>query len=818
MWYGIHVEIATVVLVVGALLAAWWAGAPDNPETEPPGELERWGAREFVGLGVAVLGTGVFAYAVFQLFRAWDRSFDWAAPLLVVGVALSSVGLGWLDRHWRRAHRREPWSAAEVGGVLAVLALATFLRFYRLDFFPPVDGFVAIEEAQSGQGTWDIYARGVRPWEFLLDRWLPVPFFHWFGVDLIPLRTPFILVSILTVAATYVLLRHLVSWRAALFATFLLAVAHWHLHYARLAHAVFPTTLLSVIAWTLLVRQAQTGGLRLYPWIGFLCGYSLYAYAGYRGIPIIAFFFLLAQWTRAFAAWRRAGGAMRRMARRQLLLVTSGIALVGAYMAGPAVVLVDRLRHNPMYFFEAYIRSYNNKEYYTPDWGSWLYKRWLRQIETARIFHHRGDTEQAYNLPGEPMLDPATGVLFTAALFFCLLYWRRRFQGFFAFAFLLLLFLGATLTQTLVVARLQIIVPLAFVLIGFFADRVGSLARTAGSPWFRRLVGAGALAVAGAALAYNWEEYFGRMMHSPVVRAVYRNYYTTAIVYLRALPDNAFLYLLSDMHNFFQPSDYAWWRGERVPGKVSSDLYPLLAGTAGPWNGRELHVLIQRPFEQPDLAELLQDFLPGTQCQPVQHPEGYPHLDQMACVIREQKPAKPVRTTLRARYFAEQNEQPFLERNEPAISWGLVPDACSIIGAPDTHRCKVEWEGSFVVPQGDDWELALEARNATVRGELDGQALALTSGVPIEGYLLGGLMTAERRKIAAGEHRLRLETTFDSDTDLGVRVRLRQGAGPWRLLRFDLPPRESASGPASDLRMQRPGGAEGEAQPEEERP
>lgn len=803
-----HVELATWVLVIGALLAAWWAGAPDNPQTVAVGEFEGWGAREYLGLLVGILGASLFAYASFQLFVSWDRSFDWAAPLLVLGVAVSSFGLALLDRHWRRSLVREPWSVGEAVCLLGVMALATFLRFYRLDFFPPTDGFVAIEEAQSGQGAWAIYAHGVRPWEFLLDRWMPVPFFHWLGVDLIPLRIPFILTSCLTVAVTYVLLRRLVSWRAALFATFLLSVAHWHLHYARLAHAVFPTTVLSVVVWLLLIVQAQSGGLRFYPWIGFLCGYSLYAYAAYRGIPLIAFFFLAAQTTRALMSWFSARGEMRRIARRHLLLVGAGVALVGAYLAGPGVVLIGRLRHNPMYFFEAYIRSYNNKEYYTSDWGSWLQKRWLRQVETARIFHHWGDAEQAYNLPGEPMLDPATGVLFTAGLFFCLLYWRRRFQGFFAFAFLLLLFLGATLTQTLVVARLQIIVPLAFVLIGFFADRVWSLVLATGSAWVRRLVGLGAVGVAAAALGYNWEEYFGRTMHSPVVRAVYRNYYTTAIVYFRSMPEQSFLYFVSDMHNFFQPSDYAWWRGDRLPGKVSSDLYPLLVGETGPWGGREVHVLIQRPFEQPDLAELLQTFLPATECRTIRHPEGYPHLDQMACVIRDLKPERLMSTTLRARYFAVLDNRLLLERGEPAISWGLVPDTCSVFGGANAQRCRVEWEGSFVVPDGADWELAIEARNATVRGELDGKALTLSAGVPIEGYLLGGLMEAERRKVTPGQHQLRLQASFNADTDLGVRVRLRQGGGPWRLVRFDSPDAGSPSEQAAEDHVQT-GGDEG---------
>ncbi len=776
-------QVGTWLLVLGSLVAAIVVGGPQAGALHGSAEEVRKIRSRFLTLaaiGILAPGFVAYAFATWGLYVAWRVNFDWAAPLMVGGVALTSIGLGMLDRAWRRSGSGTPVTRAEVFLVLAVLAFGSFLRFYRIDYFPPTDGFVAIEEPQSGQGAWVIMTEGVRPWEFLLDRWMPVPFFHWLGISILALRIPFVIVSCLTLLATYILVRELVRWPAALLATCLLAVSHWHLHYARLAHNIFPTTLLSVLVWWLCVRQARTGGLRLYPWIGFWSGYSLYAYAGYRGIPAVVGVFLLGYTVHLW--WRRNEAPMLRQAWR---LHLAGMVLFGVFLAGPVVVLVNQLRSDPAYFLEAFYRSYANKQYYVSDWPTWLRLRWERMVETSRIFHHVGDWEQAYNLPQEPMLDPVSGVLFTTALFFCLFYPRRKFQGFFAFAFLFLLLAGALLTQTLVVARLQIVVPLVFVLIALWTDRLWELAREARRWWLSGLWNATSVVAVAAATLLNWEVYFGQIIHSPVMRAVYRNYYTTAITFLHSLSENAYALLLSDMRNLFMPNDYAWWRGNRVPGGVTTDIYPLLAGEDGPWVGRSLHLLIQRPFEQQEIAELVRALLPGTTCEWIRHPEGYPHLDQVACAIEGGRRPQPLRTTLRARYFRPESDQLFLERNEPVISWALFPEACSRWHQPDRPGCTVEWEGTFTLPGEAQHEVAVEARNAHVEGSIDDLKFTADRAVPIEGYVLGGDMRAARLVLGPGTHRIWLRARpLEGEGDLGVRLRRKDRVMGWQFIFF----------------------------------
>jgi hypothetical protein len=776
-WYIAHKlswDQATAALVLGALLVALLLGrpAPLSATAEAPGRRVPFGWRDLLGGVLVAAGMSLLAYASYWLLINWTPVFDWAAPAMVAGVASWSFGLALIDRRWRNPSSGPPVTRWEIGLLLAVLAFGFFLRFYRYDFFPPNDGFVAIEEPQSGMGAWDIMFRGSRPWEFLLDRWMPLPFFHYLGITITALRIPFTIVSGLTLLATYLLARQLVSPPSALFGTLLLAMARWHLNYARLAHAVFPGTLVVIVIYALCVRQHKRGGLALYPWIGFWTGYTLYCYAGYRGTPVIVGVFLLVRFVVALRDWRRSAAQQSQpLARRRVALQAIGMLLAALALAAPLTVLAGRLKDNPAYFLEAANRSYQNKLYYTDDWDSWIRARIQRQIDTAKIFLHFGDSEQAYNLPGEPMLDPVSGVLFFIALFYCLLRWRHRLQGFVVFTFLFVLIAGATLTQTLVVCRMQGVVPLIFVLIAFAADRFIALTTARFGRRIEPVLVALAAAVASAALWFNYEAYFQRTMHSTVVRQIYRNYYTTGIVYLHAMPANGYMVFVSDMNNLFNPNDYSWWRGDQVPGSVTADLLPILNGKPGAWNGRELHILIQEPFERVDLMQLIHERFPDADCHVVPPPEGFLHLIQTACILRSQQPQGVRPASLHARYFRADTGAPVMERDEPVISWGTVPDVCEYWGNRGLYECRVEWEGDFAVAESEELDILGETRQAELSMTVDGEPVTLPM------------------KLSAGIHKLRAEARFRNFVDIGVRVKWRKaGAEQAQLLRFEVAP------------------------------
>ncbi len=755
-WYiahGLRWSEATPLLVVGALVAAVLLGSPDEDAApEDIGALAL--TRRPVWLVVAVAGFGVFAFAVYQLCINWARNFDSFAPVVPLGLAVWTSGLV-LWESPQRPHRvglsMPRW---EVVLFLAVVALGFFLRFYRFPEFPPPDGFCAIEEPQAGQIPYLMQHEHYRPWEFLGDRWLGVAAFDLMGRTITAVRIPFIIVSGLTVIALYLLLRQLVSRPAALFATALFATARWHLIYARYAHNIFAPTLVVVIIYYLCVRAHKGARLALYPWLGFLSAYTLYTYAGYRGTTaFVALFFVIS----LFVNWR----AVRTLiapqahaaARRRLNREVAGLSLAAVGFAGALLPLAFQLRTNPTFFFEAAVRATDDPTYYSPDRARFIEQVINRARATAMIFNHQGDSVATFNLPDRPMLDPISGVLFTMGLAYCLIQGRRRFQGYFAFTFLLLLFMGSIFVHNFDVRRLQGIIPLIFVLVAFFVDRLWQVVTRRFGRGIRPLLVGGAVVAFGFAFWDNYTVYFRGMMGDMRIRSAFENAYTIGIRYLHQLPTNAYLLIFSDTLNFFMPSDYEWWRGEAVPGKVTSDIVPILEGQPGPWSRRELHLFIVDPFEHADVARLLAQRIPAAHCSPMTAPDLPSHLRFSTCDVPLLDTPNPLHEGIRARYFRGDAPEPIVDRLEPAIGYALFPDVCRFPMANEKPPCRAEWSGAFTVPAEGRYDIRADVRDGTISMTIDDQPVSAMVQIP------------------AGPHSIHVQAKFRSIEDVGAEVR-----------------------------------------------
>lgn len=756
---------ASLALIGAAVLAAWLLGRPqsiaETPSLPAPPTRASW-----VGLVVSAAGLGLYVWAIHLLTTNWHYNFDFAAPLAIFAVGVWSAGLGWRFR----CPAPVPWVRWEVVLFVVILLVGLFARFYRCDYYPP-DGVCAVEEPQSGQWTHLIIHNGARPWEFVGDRWLAVPFFRYLGENLTALRIPYTIVSWLTLVPFYLLVRLLVSRPAALFSTALFAMSSWHLMYARLAHNIFPTTLIVVLVMYLCLRAHRRGGLGTYPWIGFLCGYTLYTYAGFRGTPVFAALFLGLSFLLHLLAWRRAETAEQiATARLRVRLQTIGLLLALAAFIGPITALQPRLvGENKGHFLEAANRSIINTGYYSSDMEVFLPRLSERVLMTAKLFNHLGDGSETFNLPGEPMLDPITGTLFAVALAYCILWGRYRWQGYFAFNFLAILIAGAVVVGNFDPRRLQGILPPLFVVIAFASDRFIQVTRTrlAGRASAALLVLAAA--VIGVTYYVNWDLFFVRTINDPRVRMAFQNRYTVAVRYLKTLPDGAYLLFVSDVPYFFKPSDLEFMRGHRIPGQVTADLLPLFLGQRGYWTGRDLRVLVQEPFEHEAIAKLLQARFAGTECIDATHPERPPQA-MTACHI-----PNPLLGSfsggINARYYRGADVEPFLERHEPAISYAFMPTPChfpEILGKPP---CRVVWDGTFEAPETGTYFFRTDSRHGSTRMTIDGEPVQATM------------------RLTAGPHQVHAEARFaninDEAQDGGTRLLWRlQPEDPWELVPF----------------------------------
>lgn len=763
---------ATVVLIVAAVAVAWQLGtpaaliggaaqatsargvAPDYGQAAPSGLTRPIGL-----VGFAIAGIGAVALA-----DNWFGSFDWAAPLLLVGMCAWSLGLALGDRRRPGYMRRPAMGVAEIAGFTAVVALGVFFRFYNYTEFPPAGGFCSVEEAFTGRTAAYIIQDGARPWEFVGDVWLPVPFFHYFGFTTTALRLPFTLVSALTVPALYFLLRELVSVRAALVTTALFAAARWHVIYGRHAHNIFATTLIVVVVLYLCARIHRRSGLGAYPWLGFLTGYTLYTYAGFRSTPLYVGLFLLLSLGAHLSSER---GRERWTPALRQRFVGLGLAALG--FAAAVLPLAGRLRNNPTYLFEAAFRStVVNPNFREGTIGDLVDKKLFQAQSALGLFNHSGDDSEVFNLPPTPMLDPVAGLLLVLGTAYCAVRWRQRFQGYFLLITVLQLMLGAVAVGHLDVRRLASIIPLLFILAAFAVDALLTFFDRRGKAW-RTLCSVLLVGAVAGAVYDDYRIYFDGMMQSERARYAFQTYYSTASKYLHGLPANAYVLLVGNTLNFFDDSDYAWFRGDTVPGKVTSDLEPVLAGEPGPWSGKEAYVLILDPYEHDELGELLVRTLPGIECGPWADRDTPPWHRYTSCRLPATPAAIEVEPSLRARYYRGDAAEPFLERSERALSYALYPNECRLPLAVDQPPCRADYSGVWRVTEAGRFEILAEAQGGTVSLTLDGKPIGVE---PID--------------LAAGTHEVRGEAQFETLFEAGARLKVRPaGTERWSLVRFE---------------------------------
>ncbi len=754
----------TALFLLAALAAALLLGWGDpSPQPLPLAAVRpSRPARFFAGIGL-FLGIVAVITASVLLSRDWAWWFAYSVALVLAGVTSMSVSLRAFD-----PPKAPSWERFELIALLAIVALGAFLRFYHYTDFPAAFSMHAIEEPQAGNAGFKILHEHMRPWEFMFDQYLTAAAIYLTDdPSILTVRIPFTVFSILTIIPVYLLLRQLVSRPAALAGTFLFAVSSWNIIYSRAAHNIFLTNCLVVLDLSLLVSYARTGRLTTLPWIGLLSGYTLYAYAGYRGTTLLALLFLgmlLARHLRGFV--RAAAEPEKLAAARAVLrdLFAVGIVTVLAVsLFVPIIIITTSNKAQPYYYFEAANRSLSNKQYYTNDTGKFFHQRYERLRNTARIFMHHGDDADTFNYPGEPMLDPLTSVLFVGGLILAACFPWRRFNAFFLFTFVFLLLGGAVFVQNLDVRRLQGVTPFVALFAALFVDRLWLQAQSLPAPIRRGVLPL--LAVAGGlfALGWNYNVYFNKMSKDRRVRQAFKNQYTTLIEYGRRRAPGREILLLSDLKTFFQPSDYYWMIADRIHGEDLPDLSSALPPAALPHSDRPISVVIQLPFARQAIARLLAEVYPGTRCSDFVDSDN-PYIAYTACDLPPHPEPQPYHPYLHARYWFGPSPEgtPFLERDEPFLGFAFVPRACYRPPPPQKiDTCTAEWRGTLQIAAQAPYVFVVESRR----------------NLPVEATVDGTPITAAPMLLAPGPHEVVVSATFPREAETGTRLSWQTPAG-----------------------------------------
>jgi hypothetical protein len=265
------------------------------------GSLQRlvWPGWTWRALGLFVMI--VLSYRAAQIsFVSGDRLVTerQAVPLWLLAIA------GALVCAWPRGERRpgEPdgrrWEVLAVAGIVA---LAFLLRVPDLGYIPYALNGDETKYALESRAV--IEGQLFKPFTTALDgHWVfylmvNAAFMRVAGQTAEAIRLHSAIIGLLSVVATYALVRQLWGWRAALIAAALLATYHFHIHYSRIGINAIYDSLFIVLTFGWLWQGWLTG--RRVPWLmaALVVGVAQYFYVGSRllliEIAVLGLFWLI---------------------------------------------------------------------------------------------------------------------------------------------------------------------------------------------------------------------------------------------------------------------------------------------------------------------------------------------------------------------------------------------------------------------------------------------------------------------------------------------------------------------------------------------
>ena len=188
--------------------------------------------------------------------------------------------------------------------IWGIIALAFFLRFYRLADYPALNadeaaiGYNAYSLLTTGKdehgNSWPIHFQSFNDYKPGLYFYLVLPFVKILGLTELAVRIPGAALGVLTVLVLYLLVKELKigNWKLEIVASFFLAISPWHLHFSRGGWEVNAATFLIVLGLWLFFKALKNPKYFIFSISVFVL--SLYAYHAARIIvPLLGLGLLL---------------------------------------------------------------------------------------------------------------------------------------------------------------------------------------------------------------------------------------------------------------------------------------------------------------------------------------------------------------------------------------------------------------------------------------------------------------------------------------------------------------------------------------------
>jgi sugar lactone lactonase YvrE/4-amino-4-deoxy-L-arabinose transferase-like glycosyltransferase len=317
----------------------------------------------------------------------------------------------------------------------SICAIGAFLRFYQLRSIP---FGLFFDEATNGLDAVRVIRQRVYPIYFeanygrgALFIYLLALSFKLLGVSVLAMRLVTAVLGVLTILAFYFLFRQLFGPGLGLVGAYLIATSRWHINFSRVVFDAVLLPLLASLSFYFLFKGLRSRRRTDFLWGGLALGLGLHTYVPFRLIPFVIALFLL--YKVLTGLYRNGGkrGFLRRSGLGVAIFVLASFmvfAPLGQYALNNWKAFTSRAK-------EASILTKRDQ----PDLTKALWKNTRAHL---LMFNYWGDRNGRHNLPGEPMLDFATAVLFALGLGYSLYRWREPRSFFFLTCFVVLLLSG----------------------------------------------------------------------------------------------------------------------------------------------------------------------------------------------------------------------------------------------------------------------------------------------------------------------------------------------------------------------------------------
>lgn len=639
-------------------------------------------------VGVLLLSGTVGACVGSLILFATEHPVSGAWGLHLLAVVLFVTGVAVLfpsNREVPRLSRRGALLLA------AILALAGGLRLYKLGTEPFGCWW---DEANNGIVAQGLVAAGADRPVYSSQTQLPTHFFYVvglffkvFGPGLLSLRLVTAAFGIGTVLLAFLVGREVLSERFGLLFALFLAVGRWNITFSRIGLVAIVAPFFVLLTLLFLVRILRRARVRDFASAGITFGFgACFYYAYYLMFPVLGLFFL---------AW--AVGLWRSHRPGRLAALLSGTLAFGTGAVFAAAPVAQLAMKHPELFGSrtSQVSIFNHRD--EPN----LMKAIVLNTERHLLmFNQDGDRNGRHNLPGAPMLDPATGVLFVLGLGLVLTRWSDPAGSLFLATFgagllggILSLDFEAPQSVRSIVALPSVFCFAALALEGAWrAAEIGGRGR-------RVLATSGALVLIAYIAISNAYTYFRLQLHDDAAWAAHSAVETAgARRILEAARRATTIYATLYIHNhivvrFLAPEVKA------TKLLLPQDGFPLREP-----GDRPVAVVVDN--ENTWAVEQAGRIYPNARVLVDRSPSGNPMVHTILISPEEIRGVQG----LRAQYFAGQapDGPPVLTRTQRQLDGALVGDPL-LLASPWV----AQWEGVLIAPVWGDFEIVLDSPSSS---------------------------------------------------------------------------------------------------------